>query len=773
MTLMENAILLRAGLKRHRGGLFGIFILILLISLSLGTVLTVWRNSEDYVSAELTRAGYGDMTVWVSNAPEALAGEIAALPEVEKVETQQVIFSNYEVNGQESDSEGQLIPFEPGRYRFFDGEPGKITPGEVYISPSLVSMFGVEPGDPIDFPIARAGGTHRFTVAGFYEDPFMGSSMIGMKGFLISQADHDALAEVIAASGIDALARDGAMLHLFGSGDLTTEGLDRVLNENTSLPQYTEFVHSFAAIRGFMLILQNAFSGMLLAFVLVLLAVVLAVLSHSIGSTIAEDYVDMGILKTVGLTSGDLRRVQLFQYAAAILPAMVLGLIFVPALSRVLADATLTTTGLQIPSSLPVLWCVGTFGLLLLLLGWFVLLKTARIGKVTPMKAIRGETEGAPFDPAKVPGIHGNSLPLSLAVRQVLSGKRKYVSSLLVALLLVFFASLVGRTDAWLGADGKGMMDAFNPADHDLGIQCFGALDHSEAEQAVLAHTEILEHYVLAMPGVALNGVDFTANVIDEPERFHILKGRTCTEDHEIVITEFIATDFNLSIGDPVTVTSTEGSGEYTVSGIYSCANDMGDTIGMSRDGYLKIGMDDPQIWCHHYFLSDPSQKTVITEELEEAYGGDVHVHENTWPGLTGILAAMNALIAFLYIMVAAFILIVTIITGTRLLNAEKRSTGIYKAIGFTERQLRASFALRFGMVALIGAALGTVLAAVLTDPLVSAMMKLAGISNFASQTTLENTLFPAGIVVLLFTAFAYVSAGTVKKTDLTILISE
>ncbi len=773
MRPMEKAILLCAGLKRHRGALVGIFLLILLISLSLGTVLTVWRNSEAYVSSELTRAGYGDVTAWISNAPETLAGEIAALPEVEKVESQQVIFSNYEVDGLESDSEGQLITFEPGRYRFFSGETEEIAPGEVYVSPSLVSMFGVELGDTIDFPIARAGGTCRFTVAGFYEDPFMGSSMIGMKGFLICQEDHDKLANLIAGSGIDALARDGAMLHIFGSGDMTASELNQIINENTSLPQYTEFVHSFEAIRGFMLILQNAFSAMLLAFVLALLAAVLAVMGHSIGGTIQEDYVNMGILKTVGLTSGDLRRVQLLQYAAAILPATVLGPVFAPALSRVIADATLTTTGLRIPTSLPVLWCAGAFGVVLLLLGGFIFLKTAKIGKVTPMKAIRGETEGAPFDPARVPAIRGNSLPLSLAVRQVLTGKSKYISSMLVALLLVFFASLVGRTDAWLGPDGKGMMDAFNPADHDLGIQCFGALDYSEAEQTILAHTGILEHYVLAMPGVAVNGVDFTANVIDEPERFHILEGRACTGDDEIVITEFIAAGFGLSIGDSVTVTSSEGSGEYTVAGFYSCANDMGDTIGMSREGYLKIGMDDPQLWCHHYFLSDLSQKTVITEALEEAYGGDVHVHENTWPGLAGILAAMNALIAFLYIMTAAFILIVTIITGSRLLNSEKRSTGIYKAIGFTNRQLRASFALRFGMIALPGAALGTLLAAVLTDPLVSAMMKLAGISSFASRTTLKNTLLPAGIVVLLFTAFAYVSAANVKKSDLTILISE
>jgi len=332
---------------------------------------------------------------------------------------------------------------------------------------------------------------------------------------------------------------------------------------------------------------------------------------------------------------------------------------------------------------------------------------------------------------------------------------------------------MVGRMDAWLGADGKGMMDAFNPADHDLGVQTFGTLDEAEAEEMLRGFTEITDSYLLAMPSVAVNGIDYTANVIDQPERFHILEGRACTAADEIVVTEFVAAHFRAGIGDTVTVSGGLNSGEFTITGTYSCANDMGDNIGMTQEGYLRIGQDDPQIWCHHYFLADPSQKAAITEALETAYGGDIHIHENTWPGLSGILSAMRALLVFMYGMVTIFILIVTAMTGSRILAAEQRDIGIYKAIGFNDCQLRVSFALRFGMTAAVGAALGTALAAVCTDPLVSAAMKLAGISNFASVPTLGSTLFPAAAVVFLFSLFAYLAAGKIKKTDLTVLITE
>ena len=783
---MEYQTLLKAGIKKHRGVLAGIFILILLVSLALGTVLAVWTNSTGYLRGELGRAGFGELTAWVSGLPDtdALAGEIASLAEVKQVEAQSLIFSNYKVGGQESDSEGQLILLAPGdrRYRFFTDDlsgyrpqPPQIAPGQVYVSPSLISMFGIGLGDPVEFAIARSGGTVTLTVAGFYEDPFMGSSMIGMKGFLICGEDYGAMAGMVAGSGIDALARVGAMLHIFreDGSEAPTAELNGMLNETTGLPAHTEFVHSAQAIAGFMLVLQNAFSGLLAAFVLVLLLVVLIVLGHSITGAIEADYVNMGILKTTGLTSGRLRRVQLMQYAAAILPGILAGLTLAAPTSRLVSGATLTTTGIRIPTGIPWGACLPAFGAILLLLCGFILLKTAKIGGITPMKAIRGETEGVSFNPKRAPAISGAHLSVSLAARQLFTARKKYVSACIVAALLVFFASMIGRVDSWLGPDGKGMMDAFNPADHHIGVQMFGQHTDEEAGEILLAHTGITDSYLLAMPGVAAGGIDYTANVISEPERFHILAGRTCVADDEIVVTEFVAADLGVAIGDTLTVTGDSGSGVYTISGVYSCANDMGGNIGMSRGGYLKIGRDDPQIWCRHYFLEDPSQKAAVTEALDQAFGGDVHVHENTWPGLQGIISAMGALVVFMYAMVTGFILIVTAMTGSRLLAAEQRDIGVYKAIGFTHRQLRLSFALRFGMTAVLGGALGAALATVLTDPLVSAVMKLAGISNFASGPDALSALFPAVVVTLLFTGFAYLAAGKIKRTDLTVLITE
>lgn len=782
---MENKTLLKANMKRHKGALFGIFILTLLVAAALGTVLTVWSNSEKYIGNELDRAGFGELTAWVANLSDIsdLESNISDLEEVEQVETQSLIYSNYTVNEIESDSEGQLITYNPNenRYRFFTDDlsgyteqPEGVMPGEVYVSPSMVSMLGIEIGDEIIFPIARAGGNLTLTVRGFYEDVFMGSSMIGMKGFLISEADRTTASDLIYNAGIDALARDGAMLHIFRAEEsgLTVSELNSLLNGQTALAEYTEAVHSKEAIAGFMLILQNAFSGLLLAFVAVLLFVVLVILSHSISSTIASDFVNMGILKTVGLTANRLRLLQLLQYSIPAVSGLVIGFLLSVPLSGMVAGATLTTTGVLIPGTPPLLFTMAAFILISVLLALFIYIRTRKIGRITPMKAIRGETDGA-ITTVKKPATFGGNIHFRLALRQLMSGKNRYIGAFVVALLLVFFASLVGRMDAWLGSDGKGMMDAFNPADHDIGVQSFGELTQEEFENTIREYTDITDTYVLAMPTASLNGISYTANVIDEPERFHILEGRTCTADNEIVITEFIAANFDIGIGDTVMIQGDSGSAEYIVSGIYSCANDMGNNFGMSREGYLKIGNDYPNLWCWHYFLADSSQKGVITEALESAYGGDIHIHENTWPGLFGIISAMQALVLLMYALVIVFVLIATVMTGSKILSAEQKDLGIYKAIGFSSASLRLTFALRFAFVSVLGGLAGTLLAAAVTDPVVSEVMKLAGISNFASTPNFTSVILPMVVVTVLFTAFGWLSAGKMKKVVLNVLISE
>ena len=810
---MENQMIIRAGMKRHKGSLFGIAILMFLTALSLTAVLMIAFAGNSYIREEMERAGFGDLTAWTADVPdmEFLLESIQEQEGVEVAEVQRLIFSEYETNGMESDSEGQMIPWsrsenglsakEPSsqeqesgsgtdftgeRYRFFRDDlsgyakaPAEIGEQEVYVSPSMKSMMDLEPGDTITFPIARGGQNISLTVAGYYEDPFMGSSMIGMKGFLISEKTYEEILSVIEESGMDALARDGSMIHMETAEGITVSEMNRVLTTNTPLSMYTEFIHSAETIAGFMMILQNAFSALFAAFAVVLLGAALAVMGHSISGLVEQEWKNYGILKTIGFTGKQLTGQVMMQYMTAVGSGVVLGMLLAIPVSGQISRMMVTTTGVLLPIRFPILPCMGVLAVLLLLSAGFCFLRLLRLGRISPMAAIRRENgeqdnrgKHMGYNP-RIPVIRAKGLTFHLALRQVLTGRKRYISACLVAAMLVFFASLAGRINGWLGTDGKGMMDAFNPADLDLGVQVLGKLPAQEMEQMVLSYTDITDSYMLAMPSVSVNGKNYTANVITEPERFHISAGQTCRKKDEVVLTEVLAADLGAEVGDLVTIRGNKGSREFRVSGIYHCANDMGANLGMNREGYLSIGEDDSRLWCYHYFLSDTSRKQALTEELEQTYGGDVHVHENSWPGLFGIISAMHVLIIFLYGVSAVFICIVTGMAGARILDTEQKDIGIYKSIGCSVQMLRFSFALRFGLVSAVGAVIGTLAAVCFTDVIVSSVMRLAGISNFASGNTPGSILFPGLAVTFLFLWFAWLLAGRIRREDMNVLTAE
>lgn len=782
---MEIKTLWLADSRRHKGSLTGIFCLVFLLSLCLVSVLTVWRNSGQYVESEMERLGYGNITAWVSGISdiEMLSDEIEVLSGVEKTGIQSVIFSEYEVNGQESDSEGQLVTYEPDRYPYkifsadldgYEPEAAEIKPGEIYVSPSFQSMFGVQIGDEIRFPIARNREVKVFTVKGWFEDPFMGSSMIGMKSFLICGQDHKEIVQRLERSGMDALARAGFMLHIFRetSEESDTVQWSAMIGRESSLLQYVEFTHSDTAIYGFMMTLQNVFTGLLLAFVLVLILVAMVVMGHSISTSMEQDMMDTGILKTIGFTTKKLQKIQTQVFLAPVFVGMAAGVLGAIPVSSVVSRMTLTTTGLLLPARMPLLICISALLFIFGLLAGFVYLKTAGMERITPMNAIRGTDRRERVKQKGRSPIHKKALCFWLALRQVETGKRRYLGVCLIAILLVFFSSLIGRIDSWLGSDGKGLMDAFNPADLHIAAQPMGEATNEDIERLIRSYTKITDQYMLAMPGANIEGMDITVNVITEPERFHMLRGQACMEPDEIVLTEFVAADLNVEIGDTVSVSAGLGSSEFRISGIYQCANDMGANAGLSREGYQKIGQETPNMWCVHYFLEDMEMQPQVMQALESAYVRDVYLHENSWPGLYDILSAMKLLMYFMYGMVVIMVFIITVLSGSKLLAMEQKDMGIYKSLGFTAGNLRISFVLRFAMISFLGAVIGLLVSALFTDVLVATLLRTFGISNFSSRPAVENILLPALAVIGAFMISAWFVGGKIRTEKLVSLMS-
>ncbi len=133
----------------------------------------------------------------------------------------------------------------------------------------------------------------------------------------------------------------------------------------------------------------------------------------------------------------------------------------------------------------------------------------------------------------------------------------------------------------------------------------------------------------------------------------------------------------------------------------------------------------------------------------------------------------MRTLMSVMYAVITLVVLVVVSMTAGRLLSVERRDLGLCRAMGFPAGRLRRSFALRFVLVSLTGAALGTLAIVIFSDPIVAKLMASCGISGFAAQPDLGTILLPGIIVTALFTSFAWLSAWSIRAIDLPELFTE
>ena len=775
--MRKYRMLLKAAIKKQKGSIAGIFLLVFLLALCLFSAITVYLSGIHSVESEMRRLGFGDFTIWTGGQPERLITEIESLPDVDKVLCQPLIFAGYEINGSYSDNEGQLIVYDgsvPYRFLSADGveQPiPEIMPGTVYISPALCSNFDVEIGDTIQFELSRRDGIISLEVVGYFADAFMGSSMIDMKSFLIHENDWTKIQELISeAADVDVLGKSGAMVHIFRSGDSVLSDLDfhRQIYEATDISLYTEFSYRQESILNYMLLLQNILSGFLIAFSLVLLMICLIIIGHSLSVVVEQEKQDMAVLKTLGLSGSGLRGLYLSLYGGTILAGLFLGLVLSWGVAGLLAKAMVSSTGLLINLSFPTGIISVILPGLLVLFTVFLLMRTRRILRIAPVQTIREVYDGKKI----VSVLRKRYLSLDIALRELCSGKRKYIALCIISVFLAFFLSVIGRMGTWLGPNGEGLMNTFSVADHDLGVQPFNeSVPMDEIERIINWYSPIKETYELAMQSVTVNGQEYTANVLNDTKWFHVLSGEVCDGD-SILITDTVSNELSLSIGDIVQVAANGRMENYKVSGIYQCANGMGSNIGMSLEGYSKIGNITGYIWCYHYILENGLVRDYAMAYLQENYRG-IDVHTNSWSGLSGIVFVMHSLIVGIYLVAALFILVSVAITADKLLQFETGKMAIYKSLGMSVGSLRFAFALRFFIVVVIGTGIGICLSALCADSAIGRMFKMFGIGEFNSGFSILGTILPMAVIPLLFFGFALIFSAKLKQVSITNLLSE
>ena len=812
MALMRT--LIAAGLKRGRRSFVGIFLLMTLTGAALTFTVSMYVDLNAREEAALAEIEAGDVYAVdvAANLNRDVADEIEALPEVSEARLNDALgvpVKYYRGDGTTVDQNptsgtalvawGDALDFrlfsEDGRSLVADTpEPG---PNEVYVPVSMQVSPGVHKGDELEVIVGDS--TRRLSIAGFYEDPQMGSPFIEIKRYLVAERTFDEV-----AAEVDAATLDGGRQELFSSqGKLassrmaelnvrltdearaagtTSSDLARIIAEKVAWANTASGMFASDTLVGYAMMVVVIGGAVMGVFALLLFAIALIICTHTVSTSIEEGYADYGTLKALGLLNRALRGMLVVEYAGVSLAGLAVGLtlgsVLVPFALPFFAQLTCVLASNAAPPAA----AIALLAVLLALVAAVVALKTGKLARISPLAAFRGGAADVRFRSRGERPLGGSHLSLQLAVRAIMSAKRRYVGLAGCACVLCAFIVLVFGIGGTLRGENAAQ-DAFGMWESDLSITLASPdVDFAEVERVIEEASPIEKSWQEAFTMVSFGGESHSfAGLSDLTLVQGVTEGCLPAHDNEALIGVNLAKSMDLRVGDELVVDGADGEERrFVVCGLLSAMFNAGSGTILTYDGVRDLAgtAEEAAEPSRQYQLADPGAADEARAAVESRFGDAVDTRST---GMFADTTSMIDLIQQLFtvmgyamagVAAALAFLAVSLIIG-RMFTAERHDLGVYLALGFTSRALRLQFALRFFLVALVGCALGATAATLGGGWLMGQLFGLFGVSRFAIDT---NPLMVGGLTLglaLVFLVAAYASARKVRRVDVRELVAE
>ena len=782
---MEIITLIKSNIKNKKGAFKSIIVLMLILMAIVGSIISLSDNIEKSLNSSLDKSNASDMIAFVnkSNLTDDIQSKLDKSESFEFTQNESIYTNNVRIKGDRITKSVGFLPWE-NNYPVFNDKltahsnpPEPLNNGEVYIPVTSKDSFNCDVGDEIVLPMEK--GDETFTIKGFVEEPYIGAMVIGIKFYFMSQGDYDRIYKSIPNSVEDEEKAVSKVVRVNinqkEDTKLSNIELKKILNKETSLVDFSMLSLTKRDAIGYTLTFTDIGSSICYAFAIILFFITIIVIGHSISTTVESDFSSLGILKALGFTASKIRAVYLIQNLLAMLIGAVLGIIISIPLTKILGGFFLPITGILAPASISVLPILLVLVLVLVIGGLFLLISTRKIVKISPVKAISGENNNRALKTRVSFPINKRWLKTTLALRQFTSKKRRYIGTIAITSILVFFmSSMVFLSDSLSSGDLSESFGGIN-ADAGASVSLEDGNEIMEEMKSELNNISPVVSSVFAFNDYySFDDADLNSIVYDDVNSYkNILKGKAPVNDNEILITEIVADEFNKKIGDTVTISNKGKSAEFVISGYFQYTNDVGRCIGMTFAGVERISKIESTGF--YFTLEDKEKTNEAIDMLNEKYIGRVKAGTIDSSGkiMDTIMLAINSVTFSIFIVSVLLVLVIVSMTGRKLFLQERQDFGIYKAVGFVTKNLRLQFALRFLAVAIIGSAVGVGLIFAFSQKLLSIIFRAAGVTKFAIDYSIMNIGLPILLICICYFLFAYISSRIIRIVSARELIVE
>ena len=727
-------------------------------------------DAPDYLAAAMNKSGAVDIGEILNSAASV---ESFGREKILYMEPANIIFED------ESKSAANSVCLQSDKdmsmnYILDDGGILKsVKSGEFYMTAGVAEDIGLEIGDKMTVKLGDVSCV--FTFAGGVRDAVLGSDGISIQRHIISAEDFE---KFISAENIEE----------FYGGELVyihTSDMEKMLTEIKPLINSAIFTADKATIK-FSYVFDIMVVGVLLVVSLILIAVAFVILRFTIAFTLSEEFREIGVMKAIGIRNRKIRGLYLTKYAALSVVGTVIGL----ALSFPFGEMLLSVSSKSIiinnrnAAFASVVCAVLMAGVIML----FCYGCTGKVGKMTPIDAVRNGQTGERFRKKSIMSLGRSKLPEApfLALNDIVSNPKRFgiitFAFFLCLSLLLILSSTVSTMKSGI------LTNAFALADFDISAECkvmeFMTEDGHENLKKYLSDME--ENLARnGMPARCMLEMMFKLPVSHDENEINIsmYQGTGTTADMyeyiegtppqsagEVALTRLSADKLKANIGDTITIKTIDGNKKFMITAFFQSMNNMGEGVRFHEDEEINYMQAQGAFFTQIKFTDAPDKKEIARrmEKIQELYpefDGVKNRAERISDMLkvTGTFDTIKRMVAVLAIILAALI---TVLMELSFIVKEQGEIALMKAIGIRNGKIYAYHTLRFAFVGSMTVIAAELFALPLTHLFIDPVFKMMGMELAVDYVInpLEMFLVFPLVILAATTTSAFLTSLHTKK---------
>ncbi len=523
------------------------------------------------------------------------------------------------------------------------------------------------------------------------------------------------------------------------------------------------------------LAISNIIVLTLMIFASSMLIISLFVSNFKIKQTIEEEISSMGVLKALGYTSKEIIISCIFPYIISGMLSTLLGIVtsyfILPILSKVIEMQSGFIWKIKIDLLLNILVLLIN----IILITTFTLVASLKIKKLNPINAIRKITEKENtknyFEIEKTKG----NIHFILMLKNFINIKKQNRLLGIMLFLITIISSFIGTLFYNVNMNPINFINTL--VEEHPSVVISSNLDLKEEFKTQDNVKNVIYYDEFATLNYKANSYKtLVAENFKDLSNDLCYKGKNPVNNNEVAIGSKLQETYNINIGDYITLSKKGQKKKYKVVGFIQSVNYSGEIIEITLDGYKKL--DNTYLPTTMYiYLNNEQKSEQFINQVKSKYGNEIISTINyaeSMESATTIYISLVSIICIVIIIIALLLIyLILYIVISSIIIKRKQELGIFKAIGYRNKELVKQLVGGFFPSTIVGTTLGLIVSKIFMDNIFKKLFMSVGAYKVSFEYPFIMFLSIMILLIIATLIIATVLANKIKKISVYSLIKD